>query len=196
MITFGDKITSITNTRKQIARKTLARKAPEPCGTIKPLWNIIPVGTITNCSPTTITLATNTRTNTVVRENDLATVNETKPRLIHFVACKTVREYNRNQEKIKQYLLTEKRQVKQSKQKDQLERPEEPTNINETHYHSQTGPSHQLDIPGQSNKNPPQRKRKQQPTKRPTKPKSDFDRKSKEAAIAQSKLNKAKEHQR
>ena len=179
MITFGDKTTSITNTRKQIARKTLARKAPEPRGTLKPLWNIIPDGTITNYSPTTITLDTNTRKNTVVRKNDLAIVNETKPRLMHFVACKTVREYNRNQGK-KQFLLREKRQAKQSKQKGQLYRPEEPTNKNETHYHSQPGPSHQIDIPGPSNRNPPQRKRKQQPTKRPSKPKSDFDRKSKE----------------
>ena len=115
---------------------------------------------------------------------------------MHFVACKTVREYNGNQEKIKHFLLTEKRQSKQSEKKDQVDRPEKPNNINKTHYHSQPGPSHQLDIPGPSNRNPPQRKRKQQPTKRPTKPKSDFDRKSKEAAIAQSKLNKAKERQR
>ena len=196
MITFGNKTTSITNTRKQIARKTIARKAPEPRGTLKPLWNIIPDGTITNYSPTTITLDTNTRKNTVIRKNDLAIINETKPRLMHFVACKTVREYNRNQEKIKQFLLTEKKQFKQSKQKDQLDRPEEPTNINEAHLYSQPGPSHQLDILGPNNRNPPQRKRKQQPTKKSTKPKSDFDRKSKETAIAQSKLIKAKERQR
>ena len=190
MITFGNKTTSIINTRKQIARKTQARKAPEPRGTLKPLWNIIPDGTITNYSPTTITLDTNTRKNTVIRKNDLAIVNETKPRLMHFVACKTVREYNRNQEKIRQFLLTEKKLAKQSKQKDQLDRPEEPTIIND--FHSQPGPSHQLDIPGPNNRNQPQRKSKQQPTKRSTKPKNDFDRKSKEAAIAQSKLNKAK----
>ena len=66
MITFGYKTTSINNTRKQIARKTLARKAPEPRGTLKPLWNIIPDGTITNYSPTTITLVTNIRKNTVI----------------------------------------------------------------------------------------------------------------------------------
>ena len=203
MITFGDKTTSITNTRKQIARKTLARKAPEPRGTLKPLWNIIPDGTITNYSPTTITLDTNTRKNTVIRKNDLAIINETKPRLMHFVACKTVREYNRNQEKIKQFLLTEKKQLKQSKQKNQLDRPEEQTNTNEAHFYSQPGPSYSqpgpsyhFDTPGPNNRFPSQRKRKQQPQKRTTKPKSDFDRKSKEAAIAQSKLNKAKEHQR
>ena len=203
LITFGDKTTSITNTRKQIARKTLARKAPEPRGTLKPLWNIIPDGTITNYSPSTITLDTNTRKNTVIRKNDLAIINETKPRLMHFVACKTVREYNRNQEKIKQFLLTEKKQLKQSKQKNQLDRQEEQTNTNEAHFYSQPGPSYSqpgpsyhFDTPGPNNRFPSQRKRKQQPQKRTTKPKSDFDRKSKEAAIAQSKLNKAKEHQR
>ena len=61
MLTFGDKTTTITNTRKQVARKTLARRAPEPRGTLKPLWNIIPDGIITNYSPTTLTLDTNTR---------------------------------------------------------------------------------------------------------------------------------------
>ena len=171
MITLGNKTTSIINTRKQIARKTLARKAPEPRGTLKPLRNIIPEGTITNYSPTTITLDTNTRKNTVIR-NDLAIVNETETRLMHFVACKTVRDFNRNQEKIKQFLLTEKKLAKQSKQKDQLDRPEEPTNINETHFHSQPGPSHQLDIPGPNNRNPPQRKRIQQPTKDQQNPKA------------------------
>ena len=71
MLTFGDKTTTITNTRKQVARKTLARRAPEPRGTLKPLWNIIPDGTITNYSPTTLTLDTNTRKNTVLGKNDL-----------------------------------------------------------------------------------------------------------------------------
>ena len=101
-LTFGDKTTTITKTKKQVARKTLARRSQEPRGTLKPLWNIIPDGTITNHSPTTITLDTHNRKNVVVRKNDLAIINETKPRLMHFVACKTVREYNRNQEKIKE----------------------------------------------------------------------------------------------
>ena len=37
MITFGDKTTTITNTYKQVSSKTVARKAPEPRGTPKPL---------------------------------------------------------------------------------------------------------------------------------------------------------------
>ena len=176
MITFGDKTTSITNTRKKVARKTLARKAPEPRGTLEPLWNIIPDGTITNYSPTTKTLDTNTRKNKVKRKNELAIVNETKPRLMQFVACKTVREYNRNQEKIKQFALTEKKQAKQSQRKHQWERPERTDNTSELQYPSQPGPSQQFDIPGLSKTKPPQRKRKQQPTKRPQKSKSDFER--------------------
>ena len=47
-ITFGDKIYVLINKREQVARKTLMRKAPEPRGTLKPLWNIIPDGTITD----------------------------------------------------------------------------------------------------------------------------------------------------
>ena len=71
-LTFGDKTTTITKTKKQVARKTLARRSQEPRGTLKPLWNIIPDGTITNYSPTTITLDTHNRKNVVVRKNDLA----------------------------------------------------------------------------------------------------------------------------
>ena len=53
----------------------------------------------------------------------------------------------------------------------------------ELHYLSEPGPSHQLDILGPSKRKPQQRKRKPKPTKRPQKPISDFERKSKEAAI-------------
>ena len=68
----------------------------------------MPDGTITSSSPQTIALDTDTRKITVIRKNDMAIVTETKPiekiekpRLIHMVACKTVGEYKRNQEKIK-----------------------------------------------------------------------------------------------
>ena len=172
MVTFGDKTTTIANTRKRVALKTLARKTTEPRGTLKPLWNIKPDGTKPNYSPTTITLDTNTRKNRVIRKNYLAIVNETKPRLMQFVACKTVREYNRNQEK-----LTEKRRAKQSQQKHQLEKPECMDNTSELHYPNEPGPSHKLDITGPSKRKPQQRKRKPQPTKRPQKPISAFDRK-------------------
>ena len=177
MLTICDKTTTITNTRKQVARRTLARRATEPRGTLKPLWNIIPDGTITNYSPTTLTLETNTRKNTVIRKNDLAIVNKTKPRLMQFVACKTVREHNRNQEKIKQFLLTEKKQAKQSQQKHQLERPRCIDNVNDIHYNPQPGLSHQPDIPGPRKTKPQERKRKQKPIKRPKNP-SAFSRKN------------------
>ena len=116
-ITFGDKTSTVIYNRKNIARKTLARKVPEPRGTLKPQWNIIADGTITNYSPHTITLDTDNRKNTVIRKNDLAIVTETKPResepdpkprLIHMVACKTVGEYKRSQEKIRKFCLDEK----------------------------------------------------------------------------------------
>ena len=137
MITFGDKTTTVTNTlKKQVARKTLARRTTEPRGTLKKFWNIIPDGTITNSSPTTIRLDTLNRKNTVIRKNDIAIVNESKPRLMHFVACKTVRDYNRGQEK-NEFLFTEKRKNKQAQYK------QPPADSN-------PGPSTQLDQPGPS----------------------------------------------
>ena len=205
MITFGDKTTTINNTRKQVARKTLARRATEPRGTLKPLWNIIPDGTITYYSPTTITLDTHNRKDTVIRKNDLAILNETKPRLIHFVACKTVREYKRNQEKIKEFLLTEKKNNQKTQSKEKQEH-----NPVTTFHTGQLVPStsqynyRHTDQPGlsgsqrnQPNKNPKQPRRKgTAPTKHTYKPNKDFEVRSKEAALAQSRLEKAKQRQK
>ena len=75
-ITFGDKISTLIYGGKQIARTTIARKAPEPRGKLKPQWNIIENGTITNYSPHTITLNTDNRKNTFIRKNDLAIVTQ------------------------------------------------------------------------------------------------------------------------
>ena len=124
--TIGDKTTKYIKTRKNIARKSLARKTKEPRNTLAPQWNIIQDGTITNYSPHTITIDTPLRKNTVIRKNQLAIVNEQKPitetteeqqkpRLIHMVACKTVGEYKRNQEKIKKFCLEEAKQQKVTK---------------------------------------------------------------------------------
>ena len=121
--TLGDKTTKYIRTRKNIARKSLARKTKEPRHTLAPQWNIIEDGTITGYSPHTITLDTPLRKNTVIRKNDLAIVTEkktlptyqiveNKPRIIHMVACKTVGEYKRNQEKIKKFCLEEAKQKK------------------------------------------------------------------------------------
>ena len=79
-ISFGDKTSTVTYNRKNIARKALARKVPEPRGTLKPQWNIIPDGTITIYSSRTITLDTDNRKYMVIRKNDLAIATETKPR--------------------------------------------------------------------------------------------------------------------
>ena len=67
-ITFGDKTSTIIYNRKNIARKSIGRKAPEPKGTLKPQWNIIQDGTIANYSPHTITLDTTNRKNTVIKK--------------------------------------------------------------------------------------------------------------------------------
>ena len=60
-ITFGDKTSTVIFITKQLARKTIARKELEPSGTLKPQWNFIENGTITNYSPNTITLDTDNR---------------------------------------------------------------------------------------------------------------------------------------
>ena len=100
----GDKTTKIICNRKNVARKSIARKTKEPKNTLAPQWTIIPDGTITNYTPHTITIDTPLRKNTVIQKNDIAIATETKPipekpKLIHLVACKTVGEYKRNQEK-------------------------------------------------------------------------------------------------
>ena len=106
-ITFGDKTSTVVFNKKNVARKAMARKTPEPRRTLKPQWNKIQDGTITHYSPHTITPDTKTRKNTVIRKNDLTKATKKpietveNPRLIHMVDCKTVAEYKQNQEKVK-----------------------------------------------------------------------------------------------
>ena len=136
-VTFGDKTATLIYGKKQVARKSIARKAPEPRGTLKLQWNIIENGTITSYSPHTITMDTNNRKNTVIRESDLAIVtqplapHQRQPsppkRLIHMVACKSLREHNNNKEKIKQFCLEEKRQMKQ--RQEQLKQKQAPQQL-------------------------------------------------------------------
>ena len=124
---------------------------------------------------------------------------------MHFVRCKTVREYNRNQEKIKEFLLTEKKN-----QKNQLSK-KLTDHAPESQFHmDQPGPSRagesnlQKDQPGSSGsqrtqpaKAPKQPRRKgTAPTKRAQKPNKEFEIRSKEAALAQTKLEKAKQRQK
>ena len=118
----GDKTTIIDQTRRNLARKTI-RKNPEPRGTLKPLWSIIPDCTIVDYTPHTKTIDTHNRKNTVIRNNDIAISSETLPlpqeqkqqepklRLINFVSCNTVGEYNRNKRKIEKFCLAEKAQL-------------------------------------------------------------------------------------
>ena len=124
----GDKTTTIDQSRKNLARKTIRRRVPEPRGTLTPLWSIIPDGTITNYTPHTITIDSHNRKKTVIRKNDIAiskaTANKThktniiekpeepKLRLINFVACKSIGECNRNKKKIEKICLEEKRKRK------------------------------------------------------------------------------------
>ena len=116
----GDKTTKIIYNKRNVARKSIARKTKEPRNTLLPQWNIIQDGTITNYTPHTITIDTRLRKNTVIRKNDIAIATETKPlpetqpRLIHMVACKTIGEYCRNQEKIKKFCLEEAKKAKKS----------------------------------------------------------------------------------
>ena len=112
----GDKTTKIIYNKRNVARKSIARKTKEPRNTLAPQWNIIQDGTIKNCTPHTLTIDTPLRKNTVIRKNDIAIATETKPlpetkpRLIHMVECKTIGEYRRNQEKIKKFFLEEAKQ--------------------------------------------------------------------------------------
>ena len=107
--TIGDKTTKLVVNKRNVAKKTITRKTKEPRPTLAPQWNIIPDGTITNYTPHTITVDTPLRKNTVIRKSDIAIATETKPRLIHMVACKTVSEYKRNQEKIRKFCSEEAR---------------------------------------------------------------------------------------
>ena len=107
--TIGDKTTKIVANKRNVAKKTITRKTKEHRPTLAPQWNIMPNGTITNYTPHTITVDTPLRNNTVIRKSDIVIATETKPRLIHMVACKTVGEYKRNQEKIRKFCLEEAR---------------------------------------------------------------------------------------
>ena len=85
--TIGDKTTKLVVNKRNVAKKTITRKTKEPRPTLAPQWNIIPDGTITNYTPHTITVDTPFRKNTVIRKSDIVIATETKPRLIHMVAC-------------------------------------------------------------------------------------------------------------
>ena len=167
----GDKTTKIIYNKKNVARKSIARKTREPRNTLAPQWTIIPDGTITNYTPHTITIDTPLRKNTVIRKNDIAIATETKPipekpRLIHMVACKTVGEYKRNQEKIRKFCLDEAKNQIAANQPQGTKRtheeinstmdPSEPSsstaNINEATGTTKTRNKESTNTPGPSRK--------------------------------------------
>ena len=74
----GDKTTIIDQTRRNLARKTIRRRNPEPRDTLKPLWSIIPDGTMVDYTPHTITIDTHNRKITVIRNNYIALSTETR----------------------------------------------------------------------------------------------------------------------
>ena len=214
-INFGDKTSVLINKRKQVARKTLMRKAPEPRGTLKPLWNIIPDGTLTDYTQTTISIDTHNRSNTRIRKSDLAIATETyekstpppqlqepKPRLIHFVAWKTVREYNRNREKTRKFCLEEKRQL-QMRVTEQAAPGDDSTMdlVGSSNFqtHQQAGPSGKKQNPNTQKRRTERKRKALSPSKKtlwPSKNKtSTLEQKSKEAAIAQTRLTLARKRQ-
>ena len=193
-ITFGDKTSVLVKERNQVARKTIMRRVKEPRGTLKPLWNIIPDGTITNYTPHTITIDTPKRKDTVIRKSDIAIATEilqNKPRLIDFVACKTVDEYKRNREKIKKFYLDEKKQNKKWAAEQPTQQQEPQPGTSRQLQQAATKPTKRETSTKQRQK---QRKGKagsprrkpQQPTKRIHVPQ--FETKSKQTALAQSKI--------
>ena len=68
----GDKTTKI-HKKRNVARKSIARKTKEPRNTLAPQWNIIPDGT------TQKQIDTPLRKNTVIRKNELSL-----PKLGHY----------------------------------------------------------------------------------------------------------------
>ena len=99
----------------------IARKARVPRGTLKPQWNIIENGSITNYPPHTITLDTDNRKNST-KEKRSSNCNTTTPitpttiittKKIDTQACKSLGEYYNNPEKIKQFCLEEKIRIQQ-----------------------------------------------------------------------------------
>ena len=162
----GDRTTKIDQIRRNLARKTIRRKNPEPRRTLKPLWSIIPDGTIVDYTPHTITIDTHNRKNTVIRNNDIAISSETCPlpqeqkqqepklRLINFAACETVGEYNRNKRKIEKFCLAEKAQLAKTTRMGQSPKhtaPKKKSNIQASRKRKAT-----TDEPGPSAKAPQQ----------------------------------------
>ena len=86
------------------------RRAPEPRGTLKLIRNIITDGNITDYTPRTIAFNAKNKQHTNQKNRSRNSNRNapqsyqhhntrTKTRLTHFVACKTLKEFNLNQQK-------------------------------------------------------------------------------------------------
>ena len=206
-ITFGDNASVLVKSKKQVARKTIMRRAKEPRGTLKPLWNIIPDGTITNYTPHTITIDTRTRKNTVIRKSHIAIAADkrtlvrtiqAKPQLMELVVLKTIGEYNRNTEKLRKFYLDEQKAkyVDKRPQADtQTDTEDIPTNDEQPRSSNATTKTKQKRTQRKANTKSPKRKERK-PTKRTNNQKATlFETKSNQAALAQSKLEQPKRRQ-
>ena len=66
-ISIGDKTTKIVYNKKNVARKSIARKTKAPRPNLSSQWNKIEDGTTPNYTPHTKTIDTSTRKDTVLR---------------------------------------------------------------------------------------------------------------------------------
>ena len=121
---------------------------------------------------------------------------------MYFVACKTVREYNRNREKIRKFCLEEKIQL-QMRETEQAtpvdESTMDPAGTSNFQTQQQAGPSGKKQNPNTQKRRTERKRKALSPSKRTLRPSknktSTFEQKSKEAAIAQTKLTLARKRQ-
>ena len=121
---------------------------------------------------------------------------------MHFVACKTVREYNRNREKIRKFCLEEKiqLQVRETEQATPVdESTMDPVETSNFQTQQQAGPSGKKQNPNTQKRRTKRKRKALSPSKRVIRPSknktSTFEQKSKEAAIGQTKLTVARKRQ-
>ena len=135
----------------------------------------------------------------IIRKSDIAIATKTKPRLIDLVACRTVGEYKRKREKIRKFYLDEQksREKEAAQQKLDAQQETRSKSTEDERDNEQPGPSNpngtitQKQTASKATTESP--KKKSKPTKRSNNRKpSLFEAKSKQAALAQSKLEKRK----
>ena len=93
------------------------RKAKEPHGTLKPMWNILSDGI--NLFPHSITVDTQNRKDTVIRKNVVANATEIfeKNQIYQICRIENRGEYDRNREKIQKFYLDEQKEKREQEEK-------------------------------------------------------------------------------